>query len=194
MAVLVGVGLAWFSRSDRKLISARIVGATAAAVLLAAALLASYLLQFRRNVTNTDEPQRERLVEAGQTVEDLSRLEAFRYSLQLAGEHPLAGVGFGTFAARNYQANGFYVSTHNTLMQVLVGTGLPGGILIFCLIVALLRPLPLQQRRQLFPAAAAFGICSLFGDYLQAIEILVFFAILYLSVRNSGQETQPCAV
>jgi len=202
MAVLVGVGLALFVSSDRKLVSARTIAATATAALLAVALLASYLLQYRRNITNSDNPRQEQSAEAGQAVEDLSRLEAFRYSLQLTAEHPLAGVGFGTFPAKNYAANGLYVATHNTVMQVLVGTGLVGGILILSLIFSLVSPLHLQARRHLFPAAVTFGICSLFGDYLQSIEVLVIFGISYLSVRNLPQapsatteeETQPCVV
>ena len=137
-----------------------------------------------------------------QAVEDLSRLEAFRYSVKLTTEHPLAGIGFGTFAARNYDANGFYVVTHNTVMEVLVGTGIAGGILLLCLIVSLIRPLDIQGRRYLFPTGVASGICSLFGDYLQSIEVFVVLAVLYVSVRNlvepatsDGEEQrQPCAV
>ncbi len=202
MAILVGVGLALFVRSDRKLVSARIVAATATAALLGGVLLTSYLLEYRRNVTNSDNPRREQLAEGIQAAEDLSRLEAFRYSVQLAADHPLAGVGFGTFQARNYNANGLYVTTHNTVMQVLVGTGLLGGILILSLIFSLVCPLHLQARRYLFPVAVAFGICSLFGDYLQSLEVFVVFGVLYLSVRNliqappatSDQPRQPCVV
>jgi O-antigen ligase len=202
MAILVGVGLALVVRSDTKLASARIIAAAAAAALLGGVLLASYLLEYRRSVINSDDPQREQLVEDIQAVEDLSRLEAFRYSVQLTAEHPLAGIGFGSFQARNYDANGLYVTTHNTVMEVLVGTGLPGGILILSLIFSLVRPLHLHARRHLFPAAAAFGICCLFGDYLQSIEVFVVFAVLYLSVRNlipdppatSNEPRQPCVV
>jgi len=198
MAVLVGVGLALVVRSDRKLVSPRMIAAAAVGALLGSALLANYLLEYRRNVTNSDA----RLAEAGQAVEDLSRLEAFRYSLQLTAENPLAGVGFGTFPSRNYNANGFYVATHNTIMQVLVGTGLLGGALILSLIFSLVSPLHPQARRHLFPAAVAFGMCSLFGDYLESIEALVIFAVLYLSVRSliagppatSNEQRPPCVV
>ena len=202
MAVLVGVGLALVVRPERRLVSPRTIAATAAAAVLGAVLLAGYLLEYRRNVTNSDDSRLAQLAEASQAVEDLSRLEAFRYSVQLTTEHPLAGIGFGTFAARNYDANGFYVVTHNTVMEVLVGTGIAGGILLLCLIVSLIRPLDIQGRRYLFPTGVASGICSLFGDYLQSIEVFVVLAVLYVSVRNlvepatsDGEEQrQPCAV
>jgi len=202
MAILVGVGLASFVRYDRKLLSARVIAVTAITALLGGALLTTYLLTYRRSLTYSDRASQEQLAETMQAAEDLSRLEAFRYSLQLTAEYPLAGAGFGTFAARNYDANGLYVVTHNTVMEILAGTGLLGGILIFSLILSLIRPLPLRARRHLFPAAAAFGLCCLFGDYMQSIEVFVIFAVLYLSVRNliqdppasSDQETQQCAV
>jgi O-antigen ligase len=202
MAVLVGVGLALVVHPARKLVSARTVAGAAAAFLVGGVLLASYLIDYRRNVTNSDDPRREQLAVGAQAAEDLSRLEAFRYSLQLTAEHPFAGVGFGSFQARNYDANGLYVTTHNTVMQILVGTGLLGGILILSLIISLATPLHVQSRRLLFPAAAAFAICCLFGDYLQSIEVFVVLAVLYLSVRNlvqvpptaSGQEKQACVV
>ena len=202
MAVLVGVGLALVVRPERRLVSPRTIAATAAAAVLGAVLLAGYLLEYRRNVTNSDDSRQAQLAEASQAVEDLSRLEAFRYSVKLTTEHPLAGIGFGTFAARNYDANGFYVVTHNTVMEVLVGTGIAGGILLLCLIVSLIRPLDIQGRRYLFPTGVASGICSLFGDYLQSIEVFVVLAVLYVSVRNlvepatsDGEEQrQPCAV
>jgi len=202
MAILVGVGLASFMRYERKLLSARVIAVTAITALLGGALLTTYLLSYRRNLTYSDRASQEKLAETMQAAEDLSRLEALRFSLQLTAEHPLAGVGFGTFAARNYDANGLYVVTHNTVMEILAGTGVLGGVLLLSLIFSLVGPLPVRARRHLFPAAVAFGICCLFGDYMQSIEIFVIFAVLYLSVRNlipgppatSDQETQPCAV
>jgi len=200
MAILIGVALASFVRRDKKLLSARLALITAGAVLLCGALLTTYLLGYRRSLTYSDRASQEQLAETVQAAEDLSRLEALRYSLQLTGEHPVAGIGFATFPARNYDANGLYVTTHNTIMEILVGTGLVGGILILWLIISLVSPLHLCARRYLFPAAVTFGICCLFGDYLQSIEVFVIFAVLYLSVRSAmqvppppDQETQACA-
>jgi O-antigen ligase len=202
MAILVGVGLASLVRYDRKLLSTRMIAVAGIIALVGSTLLTTYVLGYRRSLTYSDRASQEQVAETLQAAEDLSRLEAFRYSVQLTAEHPLAGVGFGTFQARNYDANGLYVTTHNTVMQVLVGTGLLGGILILSLIFSLVRPLHLHARRHLFPVAVTFGICCLFGDYLQSIDVFVIFAVLYLSVRNliqgspatSDQETQPCAV
>jgi hypothetical protein len=202
MAILVGVGLASFLRYDKKLFSARVAAITVVAALLGGTLLTTYLLEYRRSLTYSDRASQEQLAETMQAAEDLSRLEALRYALQLTGEHPLLGIGFGTFQARNYDANGLYVTTHNTVMEVVAGTGLLGGALMLSLIFSLVHCLQLRARRYLFPAAVAFGICCLFGDYLQSLEVFVIFAILYLSVRSrietpptpAEQETQPCAV
>lgn len=202
MAILVGVSLASIVRSEKKLLSTRVIVVAGITVVLASALLTTYVLGYRRSLTYSDRAGQEQIAESMQAAEDLSRLEAFRYSLQLTAEYPLAGVGFGTFQARNYEANGLYVTTHNTVMQVLVGTGLVGGILMLSLIIFLVMPLHPHARKYIFPAAVAFGMCSLFGDYLQSIEVFVIFALLYLSVRtlvpgspaNSDQKGPPCAV
>jgi O-antigen ligase len=187
IAVLVGVGLAFLTRYERKLLSTRVIAVTGIAAVLGGTLLTAYLLQYRRSLTYSDRTSQEKLAETMQAAEDLSRLEALRYALQLTGKHPFAGIGFGTFQARNYDANGLYVTTHNTVMQILVGTGLLGGVLIIALVFSLVSPLDVQARRRLFPAAMTFGICCLFGDYLQSIEVFVVFAVLYLSVRGVSQ-------
>lgn len=202
MAVVVGVSLAAIVRSEKKLLSTQVIAVAGITAVLAGTLLTTYVLGYRRSLTYSDRAGQEQVAESLQAAEDLSRLEAFRYSVQLTAEHPLAGIGFGTFQARNYEANGLYVTTHNTVMQILVGTGLVGGMLMLSLIICLVIPLHAHARRYIFPAAAAFGMCSLFGDYMQSIEVFVILAVLYLSVRsllpgppaNSDQEGQPCAV
>jgi O-antigen ligase len=186
VATIVGLSLAASVRWHKRILSLRVLGIMAAAGLVGVGLLTSYILESRRGITYSADSTTQSF-ETIQAAEDLSRLEAFRYSVQLTGEHPLGGVGFGTFQSRNYVKNGLYVTTHNTVMQVLVGTGLAGGLLMVLVIIFLIRPLPVPARRYLFPAAAAFGICALFGDYLQSVEIFVMFGVVYLSARHLGQ-------
>ena len=186
VATIVGLSLAASVRWHERILSLRVLGIMTAAGLVGVGLLTSYILESRRGITYSADSTTQSF-ETIQAAEDLSRLEAFRYSVQLTGEHPLAGVGFGTFQSRNYGKNGLYVTTHNTVMQVLVGTGVLGGILMALAIIFLIRPLPVPARRYLFPAAATFGICALFGDYLQSLEIFVMFAVVYLSARHLGQ-------
>ena len=186
VAAVVGLSLAASVRWHKRILSLRVLGIMTAAGLVGVGLLTSYILESRRGITYSADSTTQSF-ETIQAAEDLSRLEAFRYSVQLTGEHPLAGVGFGTFQSRNYAKNGLYVTTHNTVMQVLVGTGVLGGVLMVLVIICLIRPLPVPARRYLFPAAATFGICALFGDYLQSLEIFVMFGVLYLSARYLGQ-------
>jgi O-antigen ligase len=186
VATIVGLSLAASLRRHKRILSLRVLGIMTAAGLVGVGLLTSYILESRRGITYSADSTTQSF-ETIQAAEDLSRLEAFQYSVQLTGEHPLAGVGFGTFQSRNYVKNGLYVATHNTVMQVLAGTGVVGGILMVLVIIFLIRPLPVPARRYLFPAAAAFGICALFGDYLQSLEISVIFGVVYLSARHLGQ-------
>ena len=184
MALSLGVTLALLIRPGAKILSARTIAVAGGAVLLAGLLIAGYLLDYRRSLTFSDDPRQTGLAEGAQAAEDLSRLQAFRYSVELTAENPVTGVGFGTFQARNYNANGLYVTTHDTVMEILVGSGLIGATLFLWLLLSLIRPLQLSSRRCLFPSAVALGVCSLFGDYLQSIELFVIFAILYLYARD----------
>lgn len=184
VATLVGISLALVLQWDRRVLSWRVLGIVSAVMLVGAGLLTTYVLQIRQGITYSEDSPSQSF-EAVQAAEDLSRFEALRYSLQLTAEHPIAGVGFGTFQDRNYLNNGLYVTTHNTIMEVLVGTGVAGAILLVLFIAAVIRPLSLPARRFLCPAAAAFGLCALFGDYLQSPELFVAFAVLYLAARYS---------
>lgn len=183
-AMLLGIGMALFIRAEKKLLSVRTVAVTLGAAVLGATLMATYVVGVRRGITYSTENDDTELVVTGQAAEDFSRLEAFQYSVQLAAQHPITGIGVGTFEAWNYRANGLYVTTHNAVMQVLVATGVLGGILMTWLLVCLAKPLAVPVRRFIFPAVAAFGICALFADFLQSMDIYVIFAVLYLCARH----------
>jgi cell shape-determining protein MreD len=122
--------------------------------------------------------------EVSQEIADLTRLEALQFSARTFLERPIFGAGFGTIAARNYATNGIYVTSHDTYAQVLAGTGLVGAALVLFIIAGVQRLLPVSMKQYLIPVGAAFGFCGFFGDFLQAIELLVAFGVLLAIVRQ----------
>ena len=128
---------------------------------------------------------------AQQAAEDLSRLEAALYAFQLIGEHPVLGSGFGTFPARNYDKNGVYVVTHNTILQALSGTGTLGTVFLGVLLWALAHALRRPGQILYLPVAGCFAVNSLFGDYLQSIDVLAILAVTYLLCWQAAHPVRP---
>jgi hypothetical protein len=179
VSVLVGWALVYVTRSGR--IEYRKAVPIFAVVALVAGLgVGIYLANYRQQVTFSDDPNAIDMASAQQAAEDLSRLEAALYAIQVIGEHPVLGAGFGTFAARNYNANGFYVETHDTLLQVLTGSGVVGAVLLGILVWTLARSLGKPGRILYLPVAGCFALSALFGDYLQSIDVMVILALMYL--------------
>ena len=125
-----------------------------------------------------------------QEAEDLSRLEAVQFAWKTWEEHPIFGVGVNTLAARNLKATGIYATTHDTYMQILAGTGIAGFLLMSTLVMSLIRKIPRPNRRYLLPFFVVLCLCSFFGDYMQSIEILVMFAILFALLQRDGGGSQ----
>ena len=80
----------------------------------------------------------------------------------------------------NYNANGFYVTTHNTWLELLAGTGAVGAILLGTLVWSLARGLRKPGRLLYLPVTGCFLVSSLFGDYLQSIDVIVILAVMYV--------------
>ena len=144
--------------------------------------LALYVTKVRPQITYSGDARGERLGQLSQAISDLSRLHSLLFSVKLIQDSPVLGTGFGTFPARNYDANGVYLNTHDTYLELLTGTGIRGALLFGVLIRALVRAIPRSQRRWLLPWAVCLGVNAAFGDYLQSIEIFVVFAISYAAV------------
>jgi O-antigen ligase len=164
----------------------------AVAALVAGLGVGAYLFNYRQEVTFSADPNRAEMASTTQAAEDLSRLEAGLYAIERIGEHPVLGSGFGTFAARNYNANGFYVATHDTWLQVLADTGAVGTILLGTLLCTLARGLRKPGRILYLPVAGCFFVSSLFGDYLQSIDVIVILAVMYVfSWHATGANSAP---
>ena len=179
VSVLVGWVLVYVTRTGRiEYHKALLIFAVAG--LIAGVGAGAFLFHYRQEVTYSADPSKSELADLTQAAADLSRLEAALYAIELIGEHPVLGIGFATFPARNYNSNGFYVTTHNTWLELVAGTGAVGTILLGTLVWSLARGLRKDGRILYLPMAGCFLVNSLFGDYLQSIDVIVLLAIVYV--------------
>jgi hypothetical protein len=191
MSALVGWVLVYATRTGR-LEYRRALLIFAVVALIAGAGAGAYLFNYRQAVTFSEDPNKADLADVTQAAEDLSRLEAALYAVQLIREHPVLGSGFATFPARNYYANGFYVTTHNTWLELLAGTGAVGTILLGTLVWSLACGLHKPGRILYLPVAGCFLVNSLFGDYLQSIDVIVILTVTYaFSWHQTGADFVP---
>lgn len=190
VACFIGVSAALAIRLSGKLVNWKLVGTLGMAASFAVILALGYLAEVRRSVTYSDNPVHTQRATLVQGAEDLTRFEAARFSAQTWVNNPIFGVGLNTIAARNHIANGLYVTSHDTYLQVLAGTGTVGALMLIISIAACIRALPLERRRLLVPAVLQFALCGFFGDYLQCIEIFVLFSILFVFARDVELDQQ----
>ena len=184
VACLIGVSTALAIERSGKLFNLKTSLWLAAVVALGSGLAFGYLSSVRHSITYSDDPMNVRNAERIQNVEDGTRLEAAQFSLDQWLTNPILGVGLNTIAARNYIQNGLYVTSHDTYLEILAGTGMCGALLLVFVSVYCIRTLPAPRRRLLLPALAQLALCSFFGDYLQSIELIVLFSILFVAARD----------
>jgi O-Antigen ligase len=173
--------LLWATR-EGKINAKRILAAAAISVLMMAILVTAV-----RGVRVGADAGSQRSTEIAQSMEDFTRYEAATYSLKQWSEHPLFGVGFMLFPGINYQNTGFNITTHDTVLQLLVGTGLVGMVLLSYTATQLWKQLSKTGRFAFLPVFLGFFINSLFGDFAQALELATVLSIAYL-VANTAQE------
>ncbi|MEH1166206.1 O-antigen ligase family protein [Micromonospora sp. CPCC 205539] len=137
------------------------------------------------------------------------RLDLWASALRMAADHPLVGVGFQNFRAHlpayfQPEVTGSVVDVqlanlnhaHNTYLTVLSQTGLVGALLVGGLLFLVIR----QVRRRLRagdPTAdaavlgmVAVGACSLFGEPLLTLPVLIPFVLL-LAIATRRPRTEP---
>jgi hypothetical protein len=180
VALFVGITSAALINPNAKLFTWKSFLILLAMSILGSGLTITYLVQYRQSVTAASENAAQLgSMRAEQALEDLSRWEALKYAAQLTTDHPVAGVGFATLASRNFTQNGVFVTTHNTFMQVLAGTGLLGAASLMFAVLTLVTSRSVAGRRTLVPAAIALTVCACFGDLLQCLELYVVVSVLY---------------
>jgi O-antigen ligase len=198
VALVAGCVSAWVVRPKEKLFSYRMLTVVGLASLLAVLATVSYLLEYRLNSSNDNSNSgAARIMQAEQALDDLSRWEGVRYSTELWLQNPVFGVGLSVFPFYNYKKNGIYLGTHNTITEILVGTGAIGFLLLAAVLRRLLLSISMERRRLLAPAALVLGICLLFGEMLEAPEIFMAFGVLYWTIlwtsadQFDPRKTQP---
>jgi O-antigen ligase len=190
MAFLVGLILTWATKDGKLTLkkTAIVAGISFLVVLSVYTFLRTYRIQQAAAQTGDDIQTH---TEIAQSMEDFTRYEAATFSLQQWSEHPLFGIGFETLAAVNYEKNGFYVTTHDTILQLLVGTGLVGVSLISYTFKQLWVGLPKDFRILFSPIGVSVAVNSLFGDFLGAIEMMAAVAIAYQMCKWCARDKQP---
>jgi hypothetical protein len=184
VACIIGVSTALTIKESGKLFNFKMVLWIAVFAVLGSGLAFGYLSSVRQSITYSNDPINARNAELTQEVEDYTRLEAAEFSLSQLLKNPILGVGLNTIAARNYIQSGLYVTSHDTYLQILAGTGLCGGLLLLFASIHCIRILPAPRRRLLLPALAQLALCSFFGDYLQSIDLIVLFSVLFVAARD----------
>lgn len=129
------------------------------------------------------------------------RLEIWTKGITLLGQYPIFGVGTGEFAdALGNKFGGFYYMTgHNTFLQILVEMGPLGLVLLLTMIIAMLKNSKLLKSSQ--DVTPTFHICSKClnisiwgfiscGMMLSAAYTPILFNLLALSygMKRTGME------
>lgn len=186
IAFFAGLTLLWATRGGRITVrrTAFVIVLSGLILLAAFSILRMYRTQMEKAQMN---PGQESLTEISQSMEDFTRYEAAMYGLQQIVQHPLLGIGFELMAAKNYDEKGFYVTTHNTFLQLLVGTGLVGTLLAFYIAKQLWANLEKSERILFLPVVGCVAANSLFADFLGAIEMMIGLAVIYMFCKYHSQ-------
>jgi O-antigen ligase len=191
-AIVLAASLNWFLREGSKLTARRIVLALLPVAVTAVALTTAQLMSVRFHVSYSSDPNTTDLAALNQSFEDLTRLEAALYALDLFTQHPVFGSGIGTFAATNYQNTGNFVANHDTYLEILTGTGIVGLLLIARVLWVLAAALTRAQRRSLAPVLGVVLAVGATTDLVQALEFFGALAVaysfsLYIGMRVGGR-------
>jgi O-antigen ligase len=138
-------------------------------------------------------------------IGETPRARLWLSSLRILGDHPWIGGGLGSFKAlfAEYRLPGEYMSTahpHNDLLNVLVETGIPGGLAWIAIWAAFFREtrprLPHGARRSWLPDAlraataalliAGLGQCFSTDEKVAQVWYLLVAGALHLGGRAAG--------
>jgi O-antigen ligase len=116
--------------------------------------------------------------------------------LEVAREHPLAGVGAGGFEAAVAPTLHQEMSSHQTFLTILVENGLVGFFLALAMVAAAMTPLrdllPLQRRLWIvLLAVLAVGCMSLALDYRKQLWFVLGLLAAHVPVRPVPRPVSP---
>ncbi|HXL52463.1 MAG TPA: O-antigen ligase family protein [Gemmatimonadales bacterium] len=137
------------------------------------------------------------------------RFAVLQTATRIIRDHPVLGVGLGAYEVAQYRYNPSlgYLDTHNTYLNVLAETGLPGLVLFLAVIINVLRGVQHARRRAMrqSPAQAEalrwlqyalFGYLTagVFGSFSRLAFLYVYLALLWCASRTTeglGLPTSP---
>jgi O-antigen ligase len=132
-------------------------------------------------------------IEAGQFG---GRIFIWMAGLEVAGEHPLTGVGAGAFGAAVVPTLHSDMASHQTFLEILVEQGLVGLLLFFAMVAAVIKPvgqLPLLERRLwiVVLASLAVGSMSLHLGYRKQFWFVLGLVAAQVAVLPTRRPVSP---
>lgn len=137
------------------------------------------------------------------------RFAVLQTATRIIRDHPVLGVGLGAYEVAQYRYNPSlgYLDTHNTYLNVLAETGLPGLVLFLALIINVLRgvqharrraaresPAQAEALRWLQYALLGYLTAGVFGSFSRLAFLYVYLALLWCASRTTeglGLPTTP---
>ena len=128
------------------------------------------------------------------------RTTQWAMSVRTFGEHPILGIGAGTFRDVSLQATGVSSPAHSVFLGVLADTGVPGLILFVAVLVTLI-PGFAQLAGNTRRAWIAIGLVWLLGAFTLSWEhrkitwFLVFLLVAQIAASREERASRksPCA-
>ena len=131
------------------------------------------------------------------------RFAVLQAATRIIRDHPGVGVGFGAyeFAQHRYNPALGYLDTHNTYLNVLAETGVPGLALFLGIVISVLRgvrdarrragrvlPVEAEMLRWLQYALVGYLIAGVFGSFAKLAFLYVYLALLWCAARVVSAE------
>jgi len=126
------------------------------------------------------------------------RFAVLQAASRIIRDHPVVGVGFGAYELVQYRYNPAlgYLDTHNTYLNVLAETGVPGLLLFLGIVISVVRTVRRTRRRasRAFPADAemlrwleyaliGYLIAGVFGSFSKLAFLYVYLGLLWCAAR-----------
>jgi O-antigen ligase len=134
------------------------------------------------------------------------RFTVLRTAKRIIEDHPVVGVGLGAYELAQYHYNPSlgYLDTHNTYLNVLAETGLPGLALFLAIVISVLRvvlearsragrtlPVEAEMLRWLQYALVGYMIAGVFGSFAKLAFLYVYLALLWCAAQTVGHARLP---
>src|SRR5438132_3648101 len=129
------------------------------------------------------------------------RFAVLQTATSIIRDHPVLGVGLGAYEVAQYRYNPSlgYLDTHNTYLNVLAETGVPGLVLFLALVIIVLRdvhharrragrrsPTQAEALRWLQYALIGYLTAGVCGSFSRLAFLYVSLALLWCASRTTA--------